>query len=416
MARAGWKRGPHHVELTLIGHAPSRPRFLANATQQAAGIDRTGPIGDAIATWRGTWTRHARTRAARVAPQRSATSARTIAAGAEPPAAARPRTSRRPSPTIRRSPRSLRRHRRQRSVPRTSRTARSRSASSRAAAPACSPTSSAIARPMTADVAHRLGAHVLRAGATLEDTRLVDDRAVHRRRADRSLFPRPPRSHQRVLRRRVLPHDAGEPCAYVDRRRELRLPHALHRRLRRGHVHGSAPRHPRRRRPALGADVGRHRSSTSRTSSRRASALAGTCSATAARACGRASAAASSMLPGRASGRRSIRRDATVDDVEFGARRPSRTLDAGRAYRRSRPGIEPIAQDEVTTGHRGRRSRKRRALDGLGAGPLAPPRLRDRHRSDGRGSTTRAGPATLPATRDDRAARARGRRSHRPGR
>lgn len=55
MARAGWQRGPHSVELTLIGHANRDTGMLANATQQAAGIDRTGYTADAIATWTGSW-------------------------------------------------------------------------------------------------------------------------------------------------------------------------------------------------------------------------------------------------------------------------------------------------------------------------------------------------------------------------
>ncbi|MEJ7604431.1 MAG: TonB-dependent receptor, partial [Kofleriaceae bacterium] len=54
MARAGWDRGAHHVELTLIGHAARDASFLANATQRT-GIDRNAWVGDGIATWRGTW-------------------------------------------------------------------------------------------------------------------------------------------------------------------------------------------------------------------------------------------------------------------------------------------------------------------------------------------------------------------------
>lgn len=55
MARAGWKRGAHEVELTLVGNAAGDSVFFANATQQAAGTDRRFLIGDAIASWRGTW-------------------------------------------------------------------------------------------------------------------------------------------------------------------------------------------------------------------------------------------------------------------------------------------------------------------------------------------------------------------------
>ncbi len=55
MARVGWTRGHHDVALTLIGQATRDSFFLANATQQASGIDRAGYVGDAIATWKGTW-------------------------------------------------------------------------------------------------------------------------------------------------------------------------------------------------------------------------------------------------------------------------------------------------------------------------------------------------------------------------
>jgi len=65
MARVGLDRGPHHVELTLIGEAARGSQFLANATLPAAGIDHRTATGDAIATWRGTWAAtHARIQAA----------------------------------------------------------------------------------------------------------------------------------------------------------------------------------------------------------------------------------------------------------------------------------------------------------------------------------------------------------------
>lgn len=55
MARAGLDRGPHHVELSLVGSSSREARFLAGATLPAAGVDRTTLTGDAIATWRGAW-------------------------------------------------------------------------------------------------------------------------------------------------------------------------------------------------------------------------------------------------------------------------------------------------------------------------------------------------------------------------
>lgn len=55
MARVGWERGVHAVELSAIGHASRDSFFFANATLPAAGIDRRQWTGDAIATWRGRW-------------------------------------------------------------------------------------------------------------------------------------------------------------------------------------------------------------------------------------------------------------------------------------------------------------------------------------------------------------------------
>jgi hypothetical protein len=55
MARAGWEKGPHDVTFTLLGNATKDAAFLANATQQASGLDRTGLLVDGIAQWRGKW-------------------------------------------------------------------------------------------------------------------------------------------------------------------------------------------------------------------------------------------------------------------------------------------------------------------------------------------------------------------------
>jgi hypothetical protein len=55
MARVGWERGPHDVALTLLGIQNRDSTFLQNATQQAAGTDRTTTIVDGIAAWKGKW-------------------------------------------------------------------------------------------------------------------------------------------------------------------------------------------------------------------------------------------------------------------------------------------------------------------------------------------------------------------------
>jgi len=56
MLRAGFDRGAHQIDFTLIGHASHATRYLANATLSAAGIDRDDYVVDGIATWRGKWT------------------------------------------------------------------------------------------------------------------------------------------------------------------------------------------------------------------------------------------------------------------------------------------------------------------------------------------------------------------------
>ena len=55
LARVGWDRGPHAVDLTLVGHGATTTRVLGNATIRASGVDRTDLVGTGIATYRGTW-------------------------------------------------------------------------------------------------------------------------------------------------------------------------------------------------------------------------------------------------------------------------------------------------------------------------------------------------------------------------
>ncbi len=55
MARGGWDRGHHHVEATLIGSLVQDTRLIALATTSASGVDRSTYVGDAIATYRGDW-------------------------------------------------------------------------------------------------------------------------------------------------------------------------------------------------------------------------------------------------------------------------------------------------------------------------------------------------------------------------
>ena len=145
--------------------------------------------------------------------------------------------------------------------------------------------------------------------------------------------------------RRARPMPA-QPCPTVDVS-TLTLSHALHRRVRRGHVARRAE-HRGRRRPALGADVGRHRAALLERARAAARRRAGIRSAAAARACGRAWAAASRCCrPGSAT--TVIRRDAHRRRRRRRRSATSRVVETGAAFAVA-PDIEPIAQDELTAG------------------------------------------------------------------
>ncbi|MDQ3337179.1 MAG: TonB-dependent receptor [Myxococcota bacterium] len=193
MARAGWERGPHAVDVTLIGHANRDTSMLANATEQAAGIDREGYVGDAIATWRGSWKRtHAR---AQLAWHRSVRNenAHDSAAQGEPQflSAYVPRTldedpvlaaacyDRNPMDPMPGEPED-----RYVNIPNCP--IPFGFFASRGAGLITDTTGD---RPsMTADITHARGKHMLRAGATLEDTRLVLRSRFTGGFSDRSLF------------------------------------------------------------------------------------------------------------------------------------------------------------------------------------------------------------------------------------
>jgi hypothetical protein len=206
MLRTGWDRGPHHVELTLIGYAARSSRFLSNATLQAAGIDRTELVGDGIATWRGTW---AQTRArVQVAWHRSDRSD-----SPHDDAANVPQLLTAYVPT---------------SLPDDPVTAMSCNDGTSPLIAQCpvpfgyfaSAGAGALVdtigdRPtVTADVAHRRGNHVMRAGATFEDARLIVKSRLSGGEQLRSLFD----GHLDRLRYVMgdCPEIIGAPCDYAD--------------------------------------------------------------------------------------------------------------------------------------------------------------------------------------------------------
>jgi hypothetical protein len=210
MARAGIDRGTQHLELSLVGDAAREARFLASSTLPAAGVDRSTLVGDAIATWRGAWAdTHARVQLAWHRSVRR--DAAHVAAAAGIPqllsayvpaslpedgalaAACDDSAPLDPGGLITRCP-----------VP-----------SGLFASGGAGPLTSAIGdRPTaTADVAHRIGGHVLRAGAALEDSRLVTTTSYTANELQLSLFP------GELTRRRFYlgscGDGAGDPCGYA---------------------------------------------------------------------------------------------------------------------------------------------------------------------------------------------------------
>ena len=211
MARVGLDRGAHHLDLTLIGEIQRDSRFLANSTLQAAGIDRRTSTGDAIATWRGTW---ADTRA-RV--QLSWHRSRHAESAHDPAAADIPQLLTAYVPT---------------SLPEDPALAQACDDASPAdpapliancpvpfgffASGGAGPLTNSVAdRPaITADLAYRVGHHVLRVGGTVEDSRLVTTTSYTGHDQLRSLFDGE-LSHRRFYQGTCTDMPADVPCAYA---------------------------------------------------------------------------------------------------------------------------------------------------------------------------------------------------------
>lgn len=202
MLRAGFDRGVHHADISIVGSAGSDVRYLFNSTLQAAGVDGITFVGDAIATWRGQWKNtHARGQLAWFRTMRRESARDPAAAGipqqlsayvpvpiAEDPAL---NTACSDDPATDRFP----------------------------MVPNCPVpfgwfysggagllVDSTGDRPtLSADVAHRIGNNVVRLGATGEDTRLVNESSFTGGAQIRSLF----RGHTAV--RRFA--DADAPCS-----------------------------------------------------------------------------------------------------------------------------------------------------------------------------------------------------------
>lgn len=181
MARVGLDRGVHHLDLTVIGEASRDTRWIGNATMQAAGIDQKDLVGDAIATWRATWAdTHARF-------QLAWHHSHHVEAAHDPAAANLPQLATAFLPPDLPDDKKL------------------------VAACANDPTTTVAACPVpfgffysggagqltryagdrpsaTADLTHAIGDHVVRGGATFEDSRLVTTTAYTGHEAQFSLF------------------------------------------------------------------------------------------------------------------------------------------------------------------------------------------------------------------------------------
>src|SRR5205814_351640 len=55
LGRVGWNRGPHDLVASIVGDVQRDTFVLANATQQAAGLDRNTVVVDGILTYTGKW-------------------------------------------------------------------------------------------------------------------------------------------------------------------------------------------------------------------------------------------------------------------------------------------------------------------------------------------------------------------------
>lgn len=210
MARTGWTRGRHDVALTLIGSISGDSVFFANATRQAAGIDRQFWAVDGIATYRATWpdtraqVRLSWHRGARYESARDPDAAGIVqlqsayvpAQLPEDPGLAALCSDTSPDdlePTIPNCP-----------IP----------FGFFISGGAGQLTDSIGDRPVaSADIAHRHGNHLLRAGATLEDSRLITRARFTGGELLRSLF------EGHIDRQRFFagacPEDPTMPCGYI---------------------------------------------------------------------------------------------------------------------------------------------------------------------------------------------------------
>ena len=358
MARAGWERGPHAIDVTLIGHANRDSAMLANATQQAAGIDRIGYVADGIATWRGSWKRtraraqfawHRSVRNERAHDGDAGTISQLLTAYVPVPLADDPTLAAACYDRDLMNP-----------IP-------GEPADDYPQIPNCPIPFGFFASggpglltdavgdhpTMTADVTHAHGKHVLRAGATLEDSRLVLesrfsggflDRSLFVGHTDRQRFYAGECTSHTILEnvtfcnyvpRQTISYRTRYTAAYAEDTYELSPKIRANAGLRWELMWVGTQLHLSRQwAPRLGLAWelldGTHASCPD-------------CTARAWASMGRNFVYLPAGL-----GPTVIRRNATARDVEFGLG-PSRSVNPGNAFTVA-DGIQPAAQDEVTTG------------------------------------------------------------------
>ncbi len=189
LARLGWDRGPHAIDLTLVGHASTTTRVLGNATIQAAGVDRTDVVGTGIATYRGTW------KNTRATLQLSWHRSDRDEAARDPAAANIPQLLSAYVPDMLAEDPTLAAKCNDNAYPQINQCAVPQGYFASAGAGLLT-RSVGDRTTATGDVAHRVDNHVLRAGATFDDARLVLRSRYTGGSLIRSLFP----GHEDVAR------------------------------------------------------------------------------------------------------------------------------------------------------------------------------------------------------------------------
>ena len=214
LARLQWSRGVHAVDLSVVGTGSTDQFYLFNATLQAAGVSARTLVGDGIATWRGTWkTTRARAQLAWHRSMRHEYATDAAAANIPQLLSAYVPTSLPDDPDVA--------QRCNDDDPANDRYPNILNCPIPAgwfASGGAGPLSDITGdRPsLTVDVAHRIGNNVLRAGATGEDTRLVTETHYTGGTQIRSLFPQHRQERRFADPAQICHPDVGTSCPTVD--------------------------------------------------------------------------------------------------------------------------------------------------------------------------------------------------------